>query len=142
VRGFLARHSSLYRWAVRPSEYQAHVWKSLAFDTASELSRAHSDHAAAFSSALDAHRLEQAREAKAHIAALAEHQAANHRLRQTNRELVSSLRQRGLAAAEHPASKCPSCGSLAAVPEDGRHQMGTVRYADRTAKLFCDGTEE
>ena len=142
MRGLLARHSSLYKWAVGPIEQEAQTWKHIAHDYSTDLEEeriARADERTKLQADAVAERL---RLRAAHHAEIARHDVANHRLRQTNRDLVGALRQRGIAAEEHPASKCLSCGSLAAVPEDGRHQMGVVRYPDRTVRLYCDGSEE
>lgn len=141
MRRFLENHSSLYRWAVAPSLVDALRWKEMSRAIDSDLRKARAEHFDELVTLRDTHAAAIESIASEHAALIAQHDAANHRLRSTNRDLVGALRQRGIPAEEHPASKCQSCGSLAAVPEDGRHQMGVVRYADRTAKLYCDGAE-
>jgi len=142
MRRFLENHSSLYRWAVAPAVEDSRRWRATAVETAAAFADARIRHAREIDFERQLHASTRAHLEAQHAETVAKHDAANHRLRQTNRDLVGALRQRGIAAEEHPASKCLSCGSLAAVPEDGRHQMGVVRYPDRTVRLYCDGSEE
>lgn len=134
MRRFLRRHSGLYRWATRELEFDLTL-------------------AARRAEVLEEHRLREKRdmEIKAqddldrldanHRQRIAELSQANEDLRLANRELVAHLRERGEVAAEFPATRCPHCGSFAAMPEDGKHAMGVIRRDGQTFRLFCDGTE-
>lgn len=127
MRNFFEKHSSLYRWAGREKADAAAGWQD-----ASEILR----------DTLAEADIERGVMLSTHADSIAAHDAANHRLRRVNRDLVAKVRELGAPAAEFPAERCPGCGSMAAFPEDGRHITGLVRYVDRTVKLYCDGAEE
>lgn len=142
MRNFLERHSSLYRWAGAQKAEAAEGWEIISRQYEHDLSET-----------VVAHRREKdelrriqvdatRRLIEQHEADIAAHDSANHRLRQTNRDLVAALKDRGFQVEEYPATKCPSCDGFAAVAEDGRHRIGTVRYPDHTAPLYCDGSEQ
>lgn len=131
MRDFLRRHSSVYQWAVRPSELTILHLNLENESLAREMEQLRADHERRVE------RLTSGYEDRVAMAA-----AANLRLRRINRDLVGKVREMGAPAAEYPARKCPACGSMAAVPEEGgKHSIGIVRYSGGTATLYCDGSE-
>jgi hypothetical protein len=131
MRSFLRQHSSLYQWAVGPDE---RAGRALLHDLKvahENAERAARDHHLAFAAATERHNEEVSHLKEAH-----------RRVLRVNRDLVSALRTKGVTAEEYPAQKCPHCGSLAAMPEEGHHQIGITDKGGLRYRAFCDGEEE
>jgi hypothetical protein len=138
LRNFLEKHSSVYKWAARPAADAAEAWHEEANAFAETAHNLSEDLYHARLAAVE----EREQLLTVHGEDISQHDKANARLRRVNRFLVTKLREQGVAAAEVPAEKCPGCGSMAAIPENGKHPMGIVRYPDGPKRLFCDGSEE
>ena len=142
MRGFLRRHSAVYQKIVRPFEREAAMWEDYCLALREMHKKTLDRHSKTLGEMGEIYDSSVASINQDHAAEMATARAANHRIRTTNRDLVSKIRELGVPAAEWPASRCPHCLSLASVPEQGVHQIGIVRHNGETKKLFCDGREE